>query len=254
MLKNKKWNESILHAIYYRNSSCHILWKIPFPHLHGFGKVSYLLLHQSRLLWTVLAALLCPASDHCLWSLLFYTWCPLPHAGHQHSPSCPFFSQSGINTWLLLKNYRWWGAITSQTRKKLNVKYHFPKRLLGVGNGNLLKYSCLENFMDRGPWWVTVHGVAKSCTWLSDWEQRFISHLYQKILFYWLHLSVGSFSLFKLHIFPLSLFFFGVLAGRQVWSQLPEQGERLTFYIPKGCYGIFLDIYNLFSTDEYGIP
>ena len=156
------------------NSSCHILWKIPFPHLHGFGKVSYLLLHQSRLLWTVLAALLCPASDHCLWSLLFYTWCPLPHAGHQHSPSCPFFSQSGINTWLLLKNYRWWGAITSQTRKKLNVKYHFPKRLLGVGNGNLLKYSCLENFMDRGPWWVTVHGVTKSWTWLSTHTMAYI--------------------------------------------------------------------------------
>ena len=145
-----------------------ILWKIALPHLQGFGKVSYLLLHQSRLQWTVLAALLCPASDHCLWSLLFYTWCPLPHAGHQHLPSCPFFSQSGINTWLLLKNCRWWRTVTSQTRKKLNVKYFFPKCLFGVGNGNLLQYCCLENFMDRGAWWVTVHRVAKSWTWLSE--------------------------------------------------------------------------------------
>ena len=29
------------------------------------------------------------------------------------------------------------------------------------GNGNLLWYSCLENPMDRGAWWATVHGVTK---------------------------------------------------------------------------------------------
>ena len=31
-----------------------------------------------------------------------------------------------------------------------------------VGNGNLLQYSCLENFMDKGAWRATIHGVAKS--------------------------------------------------------------------------------------------
>ena len=31
----------------------------------------------------------------------------------------------------------------------------------GEGNGNLLQYSYLENSMDRGAWWATVHGVAK---------------------------------------------------------------------------------------------
>ena len=30
----------------------------------------------------------------------------------------------------------------------------------GVGNGSPLQYYCLENSMDRGPWWATVHGVA----------------------------------------------------------------------------------------------
>ena len=30
------------------------------------------------------------------------------------------------------------------------------------GNGNPLQYSCLENPMDRGAWWVTVHGVARA--------------------------------------------------------------------------------------------
>ena len=31
----------------------------------------------------------------------------------------------------------------------------------GEGNGNPLQYSCLENPMDGGAWWATVHGVAK---------------------------------------------------------------------------------------------
>ena len=37
----------------------------------------------------------------------------------------------------------------------------------GGGNGNPLQYSCLENPMDRGVWWTTVHGIAKSQTLLS---------------------------------------------------------------------------------------
>ena len=36
------------------------------------------------------------------------------------------------------------------------------------GNGNPLQYSCLDNPMDRGAWWATVHGVTKSRTQLSD--------------------------------------------------------------------------------------
>ena len=38
----------------------------------------------------------------------------------------------------------------------------------GVGNGNPLKYSCLENSMDRGVWQAAVHGVTKSRTQLSN--------------------------------------------------------------------------------------
>ena len=34
----------------------------------------------------------------------------------------------------------------------------------GGGHSNLLQYSCLENPMDRGAWWATVHGVTKSQT------------------------------------------------------------------------------------------
>ena len=38
----------------------------------------------------------------------------------------------------------------------------------GGGCGNPLQCSCLGNPMDRGAWWATAHGVAKSRTGLSD--------------------------------------------------------------------------------------
>ena len=38
----------------------------------------------------------------------------------------------------------------------------------GEGNGSPFQYSGLENPMDRGAWWATVHGVTKSWTRLSD--------------------------------------------------------------------------------------
>ena len=40
-------------------------------------------------------------------------------------------------------------------------------RSAGDGNGNL-QYSCLENPMNRGTWWATVHGIASSWSQLSD--------------------------------------------------------------------------------------
>ena len=39
----------------------------------------------------------------------------------------------------------------------------------GGGHDNPLRYSSLENPMDKGAWWATVHGVEKSQTWLSNW-------------------------------------------------------------------------------------
>ena len=37
----------------------------------------------------------------------------------------------------------------------------------GGGHGNPLQYSCLEHPMDRGAWWATVYGVAKSLAQLK---------------------------------------------------------------------------------------
>ena len=45
----------------------------------------------------------------------------------------------------------------------------------GVGNGNPLQYSCLENPMDRGAWQATVHGAVKSQTHLSAHTQAYMA-------------------------------------------------------------------------------
>ena len=50
----------------------------------------------------------------------------------------------------------------------------------GEGTGYPLQYFCLENSMDRGAWWATVHGVAKSWTLLSNF------HFYPRLYHYWL--------------------------------------------------------------------
>ena len=42
----------------------------------------------------------------------------------------------------------------------------------GAGDGNPLQYSCLENSMDKGALWATVHGVAKSQTGLSNYHSH----------------------------------------------------------------------------------
>ena len=59
---------------------------------------------------------------------------------------------------------------------------------LGEGNSNPLWYFCLENLMDRGAWWATVHRVAKSRTqlkWLSTHARRAYTPSFQFITLQW---------------------------------------------------------------------
>ena len=51
---------------------------------------------------------------------------------------------------------------------------------VGEGNGTPLQYSCLENPMDGGAWWASVHAVAGSQTWLSDFTFTFHFHALEK--------------------------------------------------------------------------
>ena len=52
--------------------------------------------------------------------------------------------------------------------------------VLGEGHGMPLQYSCLENSIEGEAWWATVHGVAKSWTWLSDFTFTFHFHALEK--------------------------------------------------------------------------
>ena len=52
--------------------------------------------------------------------------------------------------------------------------------MCGEGNGTPLQYSCLENPMDGGAWWASVHAVAKGWTWLSDFTFTFHFHALEK--------------------------------------------------------------------------
>ena len=64
-----------------------------------------------------------------------------------------------------------WASLVAQRLKRLPPMWETRVLSLGredplerEGNGYPLQYSCLENPMDRGAWWATVHGVAKSWT------------------------------------------------------------------------------------------
>ena len=49
-------------------------------------------------------------------------------------------------------------------------------RRVGEEDGSPLYYSCLENPIDREAWWATVHRVAQSQIWLSNW-----AHIYMGV-------------------------------------------------------------------------
>ena len=66
----------------------------------------------------------------------------------------------GLPWWLSCKE----SAYNAGDPRSIPGSGRFP----GERNGYPLQYPCLENFMDRGAWWATVHGVTKSRTQLSD--------------------------------------------------------------------------------------
>ena len=49
-----------------------------------------------------------------------------------------------------------------------------------IGNGTSLQYSCLENPMDGGAWWATVHGIMRNWTRLRDFPFTFHFHALEK--------------------------------------------------------------------------
>ena len=67
-----------------------------------------------------------------------------------------------------------WASLVTQTVKNPPAKRETQLipglgRSPGEGHSNPLQYSCLDNPMFTGAWWATVHWVAKSQTWPSNW-------------------------------------------------------------------------------------
>ena len=58
-----------------------------------------------------------------------------------------------------------WGREESDMTERLH--FHFSLSCIGVGNGNPLQCSCLENPRDGGAWWAAVYGVSQSWTRLK---------------------------------------------------------------------------------------
>ena len=74
----------------------------------------------------------------------------------------------GCKSWTVKKAERWRiDAFKLWCWRRL-LRVPWTARRSSEGNGNPLQYPCLENPMNRGAWYATVHGVAKSLTWLSD--------------------------------------------------------------------------------------
>ena len=72
----------------------------------------------------------------------------------------------------------WLDSITNSMDMSLSKL----QEVFGESNGNALQYSCLENPVDGGAWWASVHGVAKSWTRLSDFNFTFHFHALEKEL------------------------------------------------------------------------
>ena len=79
--------------------------------------------------------------------------------------------QTSPHSWSLIHLPR--AALVTQTVQKSACSAEDPGLIPGLGrsseedNGNPLQCSCLENAVDRGAWWATVHGL-QSPTRLSD--------------------------------------------------------------------------------------
>ena len=87
---------------------------------------------------------------------------------------------------MLFSGFPWWLNNKESACNAIEVgSIPGSGRSPGEGNGNPLQYSCLENFMDRGTWWVTVRRTAKSQIQLKQlsthtcMEQRWASLLAQ---------------------------------------------------------------------------
>ena len=106
----------------------------------------------------------------------------------------------------------------------------------GRGNGYPLQYSCLEMPMERGAWWATVHGVAKSRSLLSDSVQH---SAWQDVAFLFVQPHLIPYA--RTH--PL----LNGLGAIFLQSESPTSDDCFTLPLMSGCLSLFLIICFCFS-------
>ena len=91
-------------------------------------------------------------------------------SGHKNGPRDPNLNSQHFRIAIIPSKSNIWASQTVLAVKNPPAKGGGREsgRSPGEGNGNPLQYSCLENPMDRGAWWATVQGVAKSRTRLGN--------------------------------------------------------------------------------------
>ena len=179
-VSNQYTKMNVFQAELFLNSSSS-MWELPVFLLLLLSMTSLLLSHStSNLSGTHIAIEIYLTSYylHCSISSTHHhlTSEPVltPHRYSPHASSTPYvlstasravfyltIFKSGLPCWL-----RWWKESACNTGDPGSIPGSGNSR--GEGNNNPLQYSCLENSMHRGAWQVTVHGVAKNWTWLSD--------------------------------------------------------------------------------------
>ena len=97
-----------------------------------------------------------------------YLWCCLPGCSPHFAPDETWLATLKINLYIPGGSEVKASACNVGDVGLIPGSGRFP----GEGNGNPLQYSCLENPMDGGAWWATVHGIPKSWTQLSDLMEK----------------------------------------------------------------------------------
>ena len=91
---------------------------------------------------------------------------------------CEIMHLASISVWYLwILEKPWWLCGKEPTCQCRRCGFNpWVGKVPGVGNGNPFQYSCLENFMDRGAWQVTVHGVTEldMTEWLSIYHGYYL--------------------------------------------------------------------------------
>ena len=128
------------------------------------------------------------------------------------------------------KGFPWWlGGKESACNAGDTGQIPRSRRSPGKEMGNPLQYSWLENSMDRGAWWATVHGVTKSQTWLSSSATTITIQFV--VTWKWFFFSLSEGFLRFGHFFPKFWWVGGDVTPFQHPAQYQIQSDRMSVLV-----------------------